>query len=173
MKIENSDSCGHSDSSDILELKIVSGPVPLALNALDGRATIIRAEKTFAAYISPGFNKDGLNQSQAATPTTKVGVYVMQGKGDFNQIFSGLHKGIDTLALTQSQIICFCEKYPQFLAQDACENFFLINLAPNYFVARVGVFITGLYIFPYLFTDNRIWYSELRTRVIVRKFGSH
>ena len=158
--------------SDILNL--LSGSEKILLSKLDGWAIIAKAENVFKAYISSDFENWGLNRKSKATLETEVGVYEMAKDATFKKMFTSLSDDLDSLCLTQSQIIDFCEKHRSHLRQDGYATFFLTKkdfekpaTEDNLFVARVRVRSDGLRVDVSRFGDASVWDAGYRHRLVV------
>jgi hypothetical protein len=155
-----------SEKNDAI-LALLSIPETLVLEALDGKATIANAKSTFKSYVDSDFKNWGLNNKGNATKETPVQVYEMTKDATFSQMFNSLSSDLDSLCLTQNQIIRFCEKYPSHLRQDGYATFFLFKENREYFVARVRVLSDGLHVLVLRFGYALVWLGELAHRLVV------
>ncbi|MGE5425743.1 MAG: hypothetical protein ACM3PZ_01585 [Bacillota bacterium] len=152
------------EKNAIGNLCCISGKEMIMIEALDGKAYISNAKKTFKSGIDEDFKKWGLNQSGLATAETLFDVSEMSADGTFTQIFTGITSDLDKIVMTQAQIIRFCEKYPTWLRHYA--TFFLTKVRGKYFVVYVYVRLDGLYVSVGLFERDVIWYGGGRHRVV-------
>ena len=148
-------------------LQLISGGEKLMIEALDGKAYISDAKKTFKSFIDSDFKNWGLNQSGPATAETLLDISEMVGDGTFVQIFTGITPDLEKLVMTQAQIIRFCEKHPTWLRQEGYATFFLTKVGDEYFVVRVGVYSDGLRVGVGRLEDDRVWDGGCRNRVFV------
>ncbi|MCF7820445.1 MAG: hypothetical protein K9M44_03180 [Candidatus Pacebacteria bacterium] len=148
-------------------LSLLSIPETLVLEALDGKATIANAKSTFKSYLDSNFKNWKLDNKGKATEKTSVQVYEMAKDATFSQMFNSLSGDLDSLCLTQNQIISFYEKHPSYLRQDGCTTFFLFKENEAYFVANVLVFSDGLYVRVNHFGLAHVWYAEHAHRLVV------
>ncbi len=162
--------------SDILNL--LSGSEKILLSKLDGRAIIAKAEDVFKSWIDPNFEKLGLNKKSKATLETEVKIYEMVKDANFEEIFTSLSDDLDSLCLTQSQIIDFCKKHRSHLRQGGYGTFFLTKkdfekpaTEDNLFVVFVLVFSYGLYVNVLHFDGASVWDAGFRSRVVVPKLS--
>lgn len=155
-----------SEKNDTI-LTLLSIPETLVLETLDGKATIANAKSTFKSYLDPDFKNWGLNNKGDATKETPVQVYEMAKDATFSQMFNSLSSDLDSLCLTQNQIIRFCEKYPSHLRQDGYATFFLFKENGEYFVAGVGVISDGLCVSVDRFGYAYVWDAEDAHRLVV------
>ena len=139
----------------------------LVLEDLDGKATIANAKNTFKSYLDSNFKNWRLNNKGNATKETPIQVYEMVKDATFSQMFNSLSSDLDSLCLTQNQIIRFCEKYPSHLRQDGYATFFLFKESGEYFVASVFVRSGGLRVFVSRFESADVWDAEGRHRLVV------
>jgi hypothetical protein len=75
-----------------------------------------------------------------ATKKTIVQVYELNFDATFKEMFCSFNVSLDSLCLTQHQIITFCEKHYDWLCRDGYATFFLVKVASYYLVADVNVF---------------------------------
>jgi hypothetical protein len=147
-------------------LKLISGGEKIMIEALDGKAYISNAKKTFKSFIDGDFKNFGLNQYGPATAETLLDVREMTSDGTFIQIFTGISSNLEKLVMTQNQIIRFCEKHPTWLRQEGRATFFLTEAGGKYFVVLVYVGSNGLFASVYHFENDDVWYAESRHRVV-------
>ena len=142
--------------SSILSLLSISET--LVLESLDGKATIANTKNTFKSYLDLDFKNWHLDNKGRATKETTIQIYEMgHDDANFSQTFNSLSNDLDSLCLTQNQIIRFCEKYPSHLRQDGYATFFLFKENNEYFVARVRVYSGGLFVGVGRFADDGVW----------------
>ena len=147
-------------------LRLISGGEKIMIEALDGKAYISDAKKTFKSFIDPDFKNWGLNQSSPATAETLLDVSEMTSDGTFVQIFAGITPDLDKIVMTQAQIIRFCEKHPTWLRQEGYATFFLTKVGGEYFVVHVRVFDGGLNVRVNRLGLGHVWRGEYRHRVV-------
>jgi len=147
-------------------LQLISGGKKLMIEALDGKAYIYDAEKTFKSFIDPDFKKWGFNQSGSVTAETLLDVSEMTSDGTLAQIFIGITPDLDKIVMTQAQIIRFCEKYPTWLRQEDYATFFLTKVNGEYFVVSVRVYADGLHVYVHRLENGYVWGGEYRNRVV-------
>ena len=150
----------------------------LYLSELDGRAIIAKAEDVFKSWIDFDFQNWGLNKESKVTPEIEVQIYEMVKNANFKDIFTSLSDDLDSLCLTQSQIIDFCEKHRSHLRQGGYTTFFLTKkdfekpaTEDNLFVARVFVYSHGLSVYVLLFGSAGVWDAACRRRLVVPKLS--
>jgi len=149
-----------------LILRLISGGEKIMIEALDGKAYISDAKKTFKSFIDGNFKNWGLNQFGSATAETLLDVSEMVGDGTFVQIFTGISSNLEKLVMTQAQIIRFCEKHPTWLRQEGYATFFLTKVNGEYFVVRVYVASDGLNVRVYRLGHGNVWNGVYRHRVV-------
>ena len=147
-------------------LRRISGGEKLMIEALDGKAYISDAKKTFKSGIDGDFKNWGLNQSGPTTAETLLDVSEMTSDGTFVQIFTGITPDLGKLVLTQTQIIRFCEKHPTWLRQEGYNTFFLTKVGDRYFVVSVDVDSGGLYVSVIRLEDGYVWKGGYCLRVV-------
>jgi len=147
-------------------LQLISGGEKLMIEALDGKAYISDAKRTFKSFIDGCFKSWGLNQTGPATAETLVDVHEIIEDGNFVKIFTSLNSDLDKLVMTQAQIIRFCEKHPTWLRQEGYATFFLTKVNDEYFVVRVYVDGGGLSVRVYRLENDSVWHGEDLHRVV-------
>jgi hypothetical protein len=138
----------------------------ITISAVDGSKTIFNSEDVFKSWIDSDFKDWDLNKPDQKTPEIKTQVYEMAENANYSQMFNSLSSDLDSLCLTQNQIIRFCEKYPSHLRQDGNATFFLFKENGEYFVAYVSVNSGGLGVNVRRFGDDCVWDAEYAHRVV-------
>jgi hypothetical protein len=137
------------------------------LEACDGKVDEPLIAKVFQ-WTSSWF-RELMVAARLVTPRMKVAVYEIIKDGQFADIFGSLSKNFNDLCLTQVQIVKFCENHPRSLSQKGCTLLPFIRNREN-FVARVYVYVDGLYArVPRLGLGN-VWGAGYRCRVVVPQF---
>lgn len=148
-------------------VKLISGAETLTLDSTDGVETLFQAGGVFSC-IDPDFKDWGLNVKSEPTGPTNVAVHEVIKDGTFEQIFGGLSSNLDSLCLTQTQIIQFATKYRKWLRGDYYATFFLFKVDGKLFVARVRVRGDGsLGVHLHHFSYDSVWHAGYRHRVVV------
>jgi len=139
------------------------------LPAREGKQTIANNGKTvFTAGIDEDFIRCGANESGVATPETRVRILELVKDADFATMFGSLAANVETLCLTQDQIISFVENHPDELSQGA--TFFLFKSKDQLFVAYVVQFDrVRLLAYIYRFEFDHVWRAGYPHRVVVLK----
>jgi hypothetical protein len=135
----------------------------LVISKTDGKQTIYQAKKTFKCWIDEGFKDWGLDVKQK--PIKEIRVAVFEAVKDFT--FKDVFNKPEKQAMTQSQIIRFCEKHPTWLRQEGSATLFLIKVSNEYFVADVHVDGDGLHVNVYRLEDGNVWDAGYLHRVVV------
>lgn len=149
-------------------VKLISGAEILELDETDGKATIAKAKDTFPGWIDPDFKGYGCDVKSEPTKKTQVTVYEMIKDGTFAQIFGGMSDDLDSLCLTQPQIIQFVQKHRKWLRTDGYATFFLFKVGDGFFVAGVYFYGGGrLGVRVDRFSYDYVWRAEDRHRVVV------
>ena len=147
----------------------------IVLPALSGNRTIYNSREVFSSYVNGDFENWGLNKESKATPRTEVKIYEIVKYDTFKDIFTSLSDNLDSLCLTQDQIIDFCVKYPERLRQDGYGTFFLFKKRrlfrrDKFCVARVCG-SGGLLVGVDRFGDAYVWRAVYRLRLVVPKLS--
>jgi len=149
-------------------VKLISGAETLELDETDGRATIAKAKDTFPGWIDPDFKKYGCDVKSAPTKKAQVSVHEMIKDGNFAQIWNGMSDDLNSLCLTQSQIIQFVQKHRKWLRTEGYGTFFLFKVGDEFFVAHVFFYDVGqLEVHVGRFSRDDVWYAEYRRRLVV------
>jgi hypothetical protein len=149
-------------------LKLISGTETLTLDETDGAETIAKAKDTFNGYLDSDFCNWNLDVPSQPTKDQKVSVFEMTKNGTFSQIYNGLSSNLDSLCLTQAQIIGFVKKHRKWLRADGYGTFFLFKRGEDFFVADVRVLGDGsLFVCVVKLADDYVWYAEYQHRVVV------
>lgn len=149
----------------------------IVLPALSGNRTIYNSREVFPSYVDEDFKNWDLNKKSKSTPETEVKIYEMVKDATFKDIFTSLSDDLDSLCLTQDQIIDFCVKYPERLRQDGHGTFFLFKKRrlfrrDKFFVVDVLVVSDGLRVHVFhLFGGANVWDAGCRRRVVVPKLS--
>ena len=153
-------------------VRLISGAEELGLEETDGKQTIAKAKKTFPSRIDPDFKKYGTNVVSDPTKKVRVEVHDMIKNAPFAQIFGGMASDLNSLCLTQPQIIQFVESHRKWLRTDGYGTFFLFNVAKGedgeFFVARV--YMDGgnrLGVGACRLSRDDVWRAEFRRRFVV------
>lgn len=151
-------------------LQLISGGKNIVIRATSGQRTIAQANDVFTWYFDPNFKNWGLDVPGEAKPETPVEVHEMVKGGDFKTIFGSLGRELDTLSLTQEQIVAFVEdpKNKDWLRTDGYATFFLLKVGNEFFVVYVGLDGDGG---PGAginrFSDAHVWSGVRRHRIVV------
>jgi hypothetical protein len=149
-------------------VKLISGAETLELDETDGKATIAKAKDTFPGWIDGDFESYGTNVLGPATQKTQVTVHEMIKDGTFAQIFGGMSDDLNSLCLTQPQIIQFVQKHRKWLRTDGYGTFFLFKVDEEVFVASVYFDVVGrLEVYASRFSDVFVWHAECGHRFVV------
>lgn len=147
-------------------LNLLSNNESLMIEALNGKATIAKADKVFKSYIDSDFRNWGLDKRGKATEEVKVDVHEIMEDATFARIFSSINTDPDKLVMTQHQIIKFCEKYPDWLRHEGYGTFFLMKEEGEYFVVYVCVCPGGLTVRVLRLGVDSLWLGEYLHRVV-------
>lgn len=138
----------------------------ISLEATTGKETIAQSRDVFTIWLSHDFKDWGLDKESKPTRAVKVDVLEMQEDATFMEIFSSLGS-LDSLALTQGQIIEFCKNYRDIIGQNDLATFFLFKVDCDYFVAGVSVIDHYLKADLFRLNNDCLWHAEHHRRVVV------
>jgi hypothetical protein len=149
-------------------VKLISGAETLELDETDGKATIAKAKDTFSGWIDGDFKEYGCDVKSEPTKKAQVSVHEMIKDGTSAQIFNGMSDDLNSLCLTQPQIIQFVQKHRKWLRTEGYGTFFLFKVGEEFFVAFVRFYDDGqLRVFVRRFSYGRVWDAEYRRRIVV------
>lgn len=149
-------------------VKLISGAEVLELDETDGKETIAEAKATFTGYLDSDFKNYGANVPSSATGKMNVTVHKMIKDGTFAQIFGGMSDDLNSLCLTQPQIIQFVKKHRKWLRTDGYGTFFLFKVGDEFFVAGVRVFDGGrLMVGAVRLSFAYVWDAGSHRRIVV------
>lgn len=120
----------------------------------------------FSGYLDSDFKNWKLKEKNDSKDTN-ISVYEMDKNGTFEQIFKSLSNDLDSLCLTQGQIIEICKNQSNILKYDSW-TFFLFKVDNEFFVAYVIVDDDGrLEVHVRRFSHDFVWSAECRHRFVV------
>ncbi len=137
----------------------------LKIPALKGKR-IIHGNKMFS-WVDSDFKGYGLDKPEKATKAINASVYEMDKDGTFKDIFTSLSLELDSLTMTQDQILSFVEDQKEELIKEGWGNFFLLKKDEEFFVAHVDVRSGGLEVYVDRFSDDNGWPADFRHRIVV------
>lgn len=153
-------------------LKLLSGEENLLIDSCDGKAILRTAIKTFSSGINFGL-WEIQGYSKPTEPIT-VDVYDILGKNTIKEIVNSLTDDLSKVCLTPQQIIQFCDKYPEWLAELPdldCLTLFLFKNNDQFFIADVRV-RSGLYLYVNGYSGDSIFDSrKIPHRLVVPKLN--
>lgn len=138
----------------------------IKLKATKGKETIVRADDVFTRYIDSDFENYGTDKKGVATEDMEMAVLEQDKNGTLKEIFVSIHKDLDSMVMTQEQIITFCKDHKELL-HPTWYTFFLFKSNNEFFVARVYVSSGGLGVCVYRFSRDSVWFADRRRRFVV------
>jgi len=150
-------------------VKLISGAETIELDETDGGATIAKADMVFKGGIYHyGCSEKDTNVPSQSTKKAKATVHEMIRDGTFAQIWNGMSDDLNSLCLTQPQIIQFVQKHRKWLRTDGYGTFFLFKVGEEFFVARVYFDVGGqLRVSVLGLSYGDVWYAGGRPRIVV------
>jgi len=140
-----------------------------------GKRLISEATGVFTGFIDRDFIRYDTNEPGDETPETRCEVYDLVEDADYATMFGSIADNVETICLTQDQIITFCENNPDALSPNGV-TFFPFKSEKKvdegepekaFFVADVGRFGAKLEAGVGRFEDDSTWYAEYGYRVVV------
>lgn len=149
-------------------VKLISGAETLELDETDWKEIIAKAKDTFPGWIDPDFRGYGCDVTSEPTKKTQVTVHEMIKDGTFAQIFGEMSDDLNSLCLTQPQIIQFVQKHHKWLRTEGYGTFFLFKVGEELVVALVCCY-DGVQLEVYVrrFSRDFVWGAEYRPRIVV------
>jgi len=138
----------------------------IVLSSADGSKTIAQAKDVFKEYLDPNFKEWDTDHPEQPRDEANVVVHELRKNATFKQVFESLSTDLDSLALSQHQIIEFCTKHQDKLHQDGYATFFLFKVRDEYLVAHVYVRADRLYAHVYEFGHGSVWHGSNRFRFV-------
>ena len=149
-------------------LRCISEGENLVIPATDGKALISEAKDVFKVWIDPDFLRLDANEPSNPTPEAVPRVYEMERDTTFEQMFDSVCKDKDKICWTQSQIIGFVQKYPNWLHPEGWATFFPFKSKRNFFVASVYWYDPArLDVNVRQREDDKVWDAGHRYRVVL------
>jgi hypothetical protein len=157
-----------AESKPIIYTRCISVEETLELDETDGEETIAKAEETFPGWIDPDFKGYGCDVKSEPTMKMQVSVYEMIKDGTFAQIWNGMSDDLNSLCLTQPQIIQFVQKHRKWLRTEGYGTLFLFKVGNEFFVALVRFDGGGqLRVRVGRFSFDFVWSAAIRHRIVV------
>ena len=149
-------------------LRCISEGENLVIPATDGKALISEEKDVFKVWIDPDFLRLDANEPSNPTPEAVPRVYEMERDTTFEHIFDSVCKDKDKICWTQSQIIGFVQKYPNWLHPEGWATFFPFKSKRNFFVAYVYWYDpAGLLVNVDRREYDGVWVAGRRSRVVL------
>jgi hypothetical protein len=117
------------------------------IKAVDGTATIVQAKDVFNSHcgISKDFKAFRTGRKDLPTKEILVDVYYLCRDATLLEMFESLSSNLDSLCLTQAQIIEFCSHSTDLFEHNIMKNiFFLFKVEDQFFITTVSMLQDGL-----------------------------
>lgn len=125
---------------------------------------IMSSSDVFTGWIDSDFRNYGLTEDREAQKT-KVAVHDLKEVGTFKEIFGSLTDNLESLVMTQGQVIEFAKTIKK---TDLYDYFFLLKgTTGEFFVARVIVRAGRLEARVHRLSGDDVWNAEGRHRIVV------
>lgn len=152
---------------------LLSGEHSLFVGPCDGSKTIVTQKNLFKEGIDSSFRRLGDDKPSQATDHTPISVYeIIKDVTSLDLFYSFLHSRNDDLnkiALTQHQIIKFCNKYrSSWLRRGSGGTLFLFKGTERFVIAGVDVHPKGLYIYRDRLGCPELWREKHSHRVVIK-----
>lgn len=141
-----------------------------------GSVTLAGSEGIFTGYLDPDFKNFGTDVPSSPTAEQAVEVHEMIPgmDGNFQTIFDSTGRGLDSMLLTQEQIVMFCRDHRGKLRTEGFGTFFLFKVGEvvkkdltNLFVAGVCVGGRDLFVLVDRFLNGSVWDGEFWHRFVL------
>lgn len=137
----------------------------IVIPATSGKRTIAKASDVFKGWIDSDFKNWKLDSKDIATKEANLAVLEIEKNVTFKDIFG---EDFKSKALTQEQIIRFCENHSDKLRDGGYGTFFLFKVGEEFFIARVGFGSDDLLrVGAHRFSYGYVWGAECRLRIVV------
>jgi len=160
-----------SSSKDTIYLHYLK---TIKVKASDGTRMIYKSPEVFKSYLDINFKKWGLTEVPNATTQTAVDMYELYKDAISKKFILSLNRPLESLILTDNQIIDICLDNHIDLRKDGHANLFLIKkdkkkvaTEDNVFVVLVGVGADGLRVYVNGFSDGSGWNGSYLHRFFV------
>lgn len=153
-------------------LRPVRGAESLILDPTDGSRIFAESAGIFTGHLDPDFQVVGEGIKCSPTPMQKVSVHELVADGEFADIYGSVCDDLDSLCLTQDQIIQFVQKHPSWLNSKCWAIFFLYKVEEKFFVADVtfeerrALLYATVFQFPYA----SVWGARRLIRFVIPQF---
>lgn len=142
------------------------------LKASKGK-TISQAKNVFTGWMDSDFKNYGTDVAVEDSKAQTIEVYEQEKNGTLQDIFGSFgDTNLDSLCLTQGQIIDIVKNHSDILLQDGWYNFFLFKVGSEFFVARVDRFGGFWGVRAYRLSYGSVWRAGRRRRVVVPKLST-
>ncbi len=126
---------------------------------------ISEAKEVFSGWIDSDFKEYGLNKATGSSHAMLMDIYDLTENGTFKDIFESFNIPLDSLVVSQGQVIEFAKTLEK---DDKHDYFFLLKQDGEFFVANVyfgggGRLMVGVY----RFSLGDVWDAGCRRRVVV------
>ncbi len=149
-------------------LRLISESEVLTLDPTDGTEVIAEASRLFSGCLDPNFKYWKTDVKGSPTTVQGIQVFEMTKDGAFEEIYGGLRMDLNTLCLTQGQIIGSVQKYQDWFCKDGYSTFFLFKVGDEFFVICAHNYSNG---FPkanlYRLSYNYVWWAKYRARFVI------
>lgn len=119
------------------------------------------ADSRLFSYIDPDFRNYKADEVLPGRENLIVKVKKLEKNSTYKEIFNP-----DTDVMSQSEILDFVEHNKEFCLSSWSVHF-LFRSHGNLFVAYMGVYSDGLYVFVYRFESDDVWNAGSLTRMVV------
>lgn len=126
---------------------------------------IHEADDVFTEWIDSDFKNYGLSEKTSKSDAMDMSVMELTENGTFKDIFNSFGVSLDSLVVTQGQVIEFAKTLEK---GDMYDYFFLLKKDSDFFVADVG-FSSGerLGVRVYQLSDDYVWRAGCQHRIVV------
>lgn len=125
--------------------------------------TIFDVKDIFTGWIDSDFKNYGLT-SDSSSEEKEIEVHELTEDGTFKQIYDSLGRSLDSMVMTQGQIIEFEKKIAK---SDSYSYFFLLKKVSEFFVADVGVYSGKLEVRVNRLEYDCVWSAECQRRIVI------
>jgi hypothetical protein len=140
----------------------------IIIRATNGDERFTNAERIFTGQLHPDFKKWRCGESLSSARQTRVQIFEMVENGTLNDLYRSPAIELDSLCLTESQIIEFVRSHHMWLRRRGFATFFLFKNGSEFLVARIQYVSHGyLYAKPYRLSHDKVWDAKYQHRFVL------
>lgn len=140
----------------------------LSLESIDGQQ-FMAASNSFELFHNCN-NIFTAKQKGKPSEYCELVVYKLNATLKAPEIFKAFGVNLNRLCLSESQVLCFCEKYPEELTSDGLATFFLVKKGNKYFIFDIHKGENKILVVISDMRTARVWQKKRGYRIIIKKY---